>query len=94
MCRLVRSLGYEVAVEQKEDGIYLTLRKAETTSVVQGHRVDTGTVLFIGSDILGRGGNRELGSLLMQGFLHTLSGLRSRPETIVLLNDGVEADDK
>jgi len=48
-----------------------------------------GTVLFLGSDIIGRGDNRQLGSLLMQKFLHTLAGLQSGVETILLMNDGV-----
>lgn len=49
-----------------------------------------GTVIFIGSDIVGRGENRQLGSLLMQKFLHTLSGLRSGVDTVLLMNDGVK----
>ena len=49
-----------------------------------------GLVLFIGSDIVGRGENYELGSLLMQKFLHTLGGHRLKPETIILMNNGVK----
>ena len=49
-----------------------------------------GLVLFIGSDIIGRGENYELGSLLMQKFLHEAGGHRFKPETIVLMNNGVK----
>jgi len=49
-----------------------------------------GLALFIGSDIVGRGENYELGSLLMQKFLHTLGGHRHKPETIVFMNNGVK----
>lgn len=50
----------------------------------------TGIVLFISSDVLGSGDNQQLGSLLMQSFLHTTSGLTSRPETIIFMNSGVK----
>jgi selenium metabolism protein YedF len=50
----------------------------------------TGTVLFLGSDIIGRGENLALGSLLMQSFLHTIGGLEDRPDTILLMNNGVK----
>ena len=48
------------------------------------------SVVFIGSDIIGRGENYELGSLLMQKFLHELGGHRLMPETIILMNNGVK----
>jgi selenium metabolism protein YedF len=49
-----------------------------------------GSVLFIGSDVIGRGENYELGSLLMQKFLHELGWHRFKPKTIVLMNNGVK----
>jgi selenium metabolism protein YedF len=49
-----------------------------------------GIVLFVASDILGRGRNRSLGNLLMQKLLHTVAALTAKPETIVLMNDGVK----
>jgi len=88
--RLGKSQGCEVNVELKEDGIYLTLRKAETGLSREEPKSAAGVVLFISSDILGRGENYPLGSLLMQSFLHTVSGLTSRPETIILMNNGVK----
>lgn len=48
------------------------------------------TVLFIGSDIIGRGENIALGQLLMQNFLHTINGLSDRPQAILLMNNGVK----
>ena len=47
-------------------------------------------MLFIASDVLGRGRNRSLGSLLMQKLLHTVAALTTKPETIVFMNDGVK----
>lgn len=89
--RLGKSQGCEVTIERKEDGIYLTLRKAGAGAgpAKQQCAVATGIVIFIASDVLGRGDNQQLGSLLMQSFLHTLGGLTSSPETIVFMNSGV-----
>jgi len=49
-----------------------------------------GLVLFIGSDIVGRGEDYQLGNLLMQKFLHTIGGHRLKPETVVLMNNGAK----
>ena len=51
--------------------------------------VQTDAVIFLGSDIIGRGQDRQLGSLLMQKYLHTLGGHRVKPKAILLMNDGV-----
>ena len=48
------------------------------------------TVLFIGADVVGRGENHELGSLLMLRFLHELGGRRLKPRTIIFMNSGVK----
>lgn len=88
--RLGKNQGCEVTVEQKEDGIYLTLTKAMVRPVGREHASTTGIVLFVASDVLGRGENEQLGSLLMQSFLHTLGGLRSRPGVVLFINDGVK----
>jgi selenium metabolism protein YedF len=74
---------------QKEDGIYLTMRKTGAETAKEEVSA-TGIVLFIPSEVLGRGDNQQLGSLLMQSFLHTMGGLTSRPETIILINNGVK----
>ena len=88
--RLAKSRGCKVTVEQKEDGIYLTLTKKEAQAAEEEPRAASGIVLFIASDILGRGENVELGSLLMHSFLNTLGALTSRPESIVFMNNGVK----
>ena len=88
--RLGKSQGCEVSVKQKEDGIYLTLKKMEAVSVKEEPLSVAGLVLLLGSEIVGRGENYPLGNLLMQSFLHTIGGLASRPETIILMNNGVK----
>ena len=85
--RLGMSTGCDVIIEQKSDGTYLTLKKPATVEKSIIHAA-TGTVLFLGSDIAGRGENLALGSLLMQKFLHTILISPGRPETVLLMNDG------
>lgn len=49
-----------------------------------------GIVLFIGSDVLGRGADGSLGSLIMLSFLNTVAALTVKPETIIFMNNGVK----
>ena len=88
--RLAQSRGCTVTVEQKGDGIYLTLAKREAQKAREELSAASGVVLFIASDILGRGDNVELGSLLMHSFLNTLAALTTRPESIIFMNNGVK----
>ncbi len=90
VAQLGKSQGCDVSIEQKEDGIYLTLRKPKAEPAKKEPQSATGIVLFVGSDSLGRGEDDQLGSLLMQKFLPTVSGLTSSPETIILINNGVK----
>ena len=86
---LGKNQGCEVTVEEKDDGIYLTLKTAGDGPVKQQCAVTTGIVLFIASDVLGRD-DQQLGSYLMKSFLDTLGGLTSRPETIIFINNGAK----
>ncbi len=88
--RLAQSRGCTVTVEQKGDGIYLTLAKREAQKAREEPSAASGVVLFIASDILGRGDNVELGSLLMHSFLNTVAALTPRPESIIFMNNGVK----
>ena len=98
VCRMAKSEGCEVAVETRADGIYLTLKKQAATAPAPtapaapaaGPQTGAGSVLFIGSELLGRGENTGLGTLLMQKFLHTVIASPNRPETILLMNNGVK----
>ena len=95
VAEFARSQGFAVATEQKNDGTYLTLTKMaekpkEEAKPVSAPATTAGIVVFIASDIIGRGENTALGSLLMQSFLHTVGGLNVKPETIIFMNNGVK----
>jgi selenium metabolism protein YedF len=88
--RLGQNQGLEVAVEEREDGTYLTLiRKSAGQPEAQPVTMQD-TIILIGSDTLGRGDNPQLGSLLMHSFLNTLGAFNSRPSSIIFMNDGVK----
>ncbi len=87
--QLAKSQGWGVDVARKEDGIYLTLSKG--AGVTEEKRAPAkGVVVLIASEFLGRGELVQLGSVLMQSFLHTLNGLSIRPETLIFINSGVK----
>lgn len=85
-----KTQGCDTSAEVKPDGIHVRLTKAKTSAPQPASPEATGIVIFIGSDIIGRGENAELGSLLMQSFLNTLQSLPHRPETILFMNNGVK----
>ena len=93
--RMAEKEGYAVAVEKREDGIYLSLRKETRTvktAAAPGTATDgtTGpTVVIIPSDGIGRG-DEELGGILIRSFLHTLNEVEPLPDTIIFLNAGVK----
>jgi selenium metabolism protein YedF len=93
--RMAEKEGYTVAVEKREDGIYLSLSKAArpaTTVTVPGMATNSTpppTVVLIPSDGMGRG-DEELGGILMRSFLHTLHEVEPLPNTIIFINAGVK----
>ncbi|MFC2040975.1 sulfurtransferase-like selenium metabolism protein YedF [Chloroflexota bacterium] len=88
--RLANSQGCKVTIEQKGGGIYLTLTKKEVKPAEEEPPTQSGIVVFVASDILGRGENIELGNLLIHSFLNTLGGLSTKPESIIFMNNGVK----
>jgi selenium metabolism protein YedF len=95
VCRMATSEGCDIKVETRPDGIYLTLKKgtpspAAASAPAAPQFAGAGSVLFIGSDLIGRGENIGLGTLLMQKFLHTIINAQNRPDTVLLMNNGVK----
>ena len=86
--RLAKDQKCELAVEKRSDGFYLTLKKTAFSPARPA--ADTGVVVLVASEHLGRGESEQLSSLLMQSFLHTLGGLPLKPETIIFVNSGVK----
>jgi selenium metabolism protein YedF len=98
--RMAEKEGYLAEVEEKEDGIFLQLSRAdrlprtEVVGFASTEGAEGPLVVLIPSDGLGRGDD-ELGRILLRSFLHTLHEVEPLPSTIVFLNTGVKltADD-
>lgn len=98
--RMAEKEGYLAEVEEKEDGIFLHLSRAdrlprtEVAGFASAEGAEGPLVVLIPSDGLGRGDD-ELGRILLRSFLHTLHEVGPLPSTIVFLNTGVKltADD-
>lgn len=58
--------------------------------MTKGKELFSDTVLFIASDVVGRGEDYELGSLLMLRFLHEVGGRTLKPRTVIFMNNGVK----
>jgi selenium metabolism protein YedF len=95
VARMAEKEGYAVAVEKKEDGIYLSLSRAGRAQIdvvaaeSMPERALGPIVLLIPSDGMGRG-DEELGGILIRSFLHTLNEVVPLPDTIIFLNAGVK----
>jgi selenium metabolism protein YedF len=91
--RFGKSQGGTVEVNEKKDGIYITIEKtrsgAQQKKAPAAKTALTGpVVVVIPSDQMGRG-EEELGRILIRAFLHTLSE-SERPDTMIFFNTGVK----
>ncbi|MFN2291199.1 MAG: sulfurtransferase-like selenium metabolism protein YedF [Anaerolineae bacterium] len=92
--RMARKAGWQVSVvpDGEEFRIQMAqqepMPKAEAPTVGKAEAAAGPLVLVVSSDIMGRG-ERELGSILMRGFFHTLGEVQPLPHTIILFNTGV-----
>ncbi len=101
VCRLAKSKGCGLKVEEKPDGIYISIssgdpkgKETESTAGLTGPVEDadrkTGPVVItIQQDRMGRG-NDELGYVLIKSFLHTLREVRPAPDVMIFFNTGVK----
>ena len=100
VCRLAKSRGCALKVEEKSDGIYISIssgnpkdKEAEIPAGLAGSVGDadrkTGPlVITVQQDRMGRGDD-ELGYVLIKSFIHTLSEVRPTPNVMIFFNTGV-----
>ena len=92
--RMARAAGWEVQIEERSDGAYISLaRQGEAVAAPAerpAHMTPAGgaIVVFLASDAVGQG-DEALGRVLMRSFLHTLQEVEPLPEAIVCMNSGV-----
>lgn len=96
--RQAEKSGCTVQVEQRGDGIYLTISKCAAAPAAEPAAVPAASaaapaggplVLVIPGDTMGRGDD-ELGHILIRSFFHALGESTPRPDTLVFFNTGVK----
>jgi selenium metabolism protein YedF len=93
--RMAAREGFAVEVEEKDDGLYLQMRRKDDPSAESAvlpaatGGVAGPVVVLISGNGMGRGDD-ELGGILIRSFLHTLEEVQPLPDTIIFLNAGVK----
>lgn len=83
--------GCGVSIAEQEGDFLLTICKGEVlpkVAVTPEQMTTSDTVYMFTQDTLGHG-NRELGAVLMKGFMYTLLETVPRPKTLLFMNSGV-----
>jgi len=88
--KLAKSNGFESEVEEFENE-YKVHIKIEAGAVVSKTQVNelSDEVVAIGTNIMGAG-SEELGTVLMKGFLYTLTETKPYPKSVLFYNSGVK----
>ena len=94
VARFGKSQGSKVAIDEKKDGIYITIEKSrggkQRREIPATKAPASGPiVVVIPGDQMGRG-EEELGRVLIRAFLHTLTEVSNRPDTMIFFNTGVK----
>jgi selenium metabolism protein YedF len=94
VARFGQSQGGTVAIDEKRDGIYVTIERGtprQSRSKAQSSKTSEHgpRVVVIPSDHMGRG-EEELGHILIRSFLHALTEVAGRPDKMIFFNTGVK----
>jgi len=91
--KLASSLHLHFTVEEQEGNYQISIFKGEYANYQDDNiekRPDLSNVVFlIGTDVLGEG-DRELGEILMKGYIYALTEYEPYPKAIIFVNSGVK----
>lgn len=87
--RLGEKMGCSVEVETSSGEFAVRLTKREASNSTVKKCAEHSTVIFVNSDIIGRGGD-ELGRALLKAFLDTLAESSNMPNKVIFMNSGVK----
>ena len=95
--KLAKSMDLEYKVEEDVEGNYeVTISKGKASELISTQKVtekvqqvNDGAVIVIPSDLMGNG-DPELGRILMNSFIYTVSETKPYPKAILFYNSGVK----
>ncbi|MCT4584742.1 MAG: sulfurtransferase-like selenium metabolism protein YedF [Peptostreptococcaceae bacterium] len=90
--KLAKSMNLEFSESTKDGDFHIRIVKGKDV-IIQTKKEDTKDlskkVIFIQSNMMG-GNNEDLGKILINGFVFTLTQVKPYPKAVVLVNQGVE----
>ncbi|WZL73124.1 sulfurtransferase-like selenium metabolism protein YedF [Clostridiaceae bacterium 35-E11] len=87
--KLAKSMAYNVDVKEMNDNYYINIYKeAGSQRMHQESKNTKDVVIMLGSDVMGEG-SRELGQVLMKGYMYTLTEMKPYPKALLFVNSGV-----
>ena len=84
--KLAKEMGYSYVSSKKDENIQIIITKS--SKKIEEIEKDENIVVVIDSDEMGKG-DKELGEILMKGFVYSLTEMEILPKTIILYNKGV-----
>lgn len=88
--KLAQNMAFNVDVEEIEGNYYINIHKGmEINEVRLENKLKKNMVIMIASETMGEG-SKELGQVLMKGFLYTLTETRPFPNALLFVNSGVK----
>ena len=91
-------MGYQSEINNEKEDIYININKVNSESCATSFAIigdnkennkSANKGYLIGTNILGNG-SEELGTLLMKGFLYTITQVKPYPNFMIFLNSGVK----
>ncbi|SFI00345.1 selenium metabolism protein YedF [Tindallia magadiensis] len=93
--KYAKSMDYKVDIKESQGDFYIDIfkefkyREVKMVDLEPDSHIMGDFVVIIGKDYLGEG-SRELGEILMKGYLYTLTEVQPLPRAIVFINSGVK----
>ena len=84
--KLAKEMGYSYVSSKKDENLQIIIKKS--SKKIEEIEKDENIVVVIDSDEMGKG-DKELGEILMKGFVYSLTEMEVLPKTIILYNKGV-----
>jgi len=93
--KFAKSMDYKITIKESQGDFYIDIfkeykyREVNMIDLKPDSHIIGNLVVVIGKDYLGEG-SRELGEILMKGYLYTLTEVQPLPRVVIFINSGVK----